>query len=173
MSPIWTVHQRNSGLIARICSFSDSTNRPGEYRSFDSITKEIRNGIIKGSARKYFDHLKAQKMLCENLVTAANEKASGLEMTHNGINNEVNKIKAQRKAEGKEKTQQVSPAESSNPPPKSTTPRAIPRAVYCLYISLPMIVIPLQQRSRTIQKWQLPSKMNCRQRLIILPSWRL
>ena len=82
-----------------------STNsRPREYRKFDPLTKSIRDATIKGCVNIYLNHVKENGGTCkrgfiQSIVATANEKASGLQITHDNIQNEVRKIKKTREEE--------------------------------------------------------------------------
>ena len=76
---------------------SNTDNRPSKYRQFDSPTETIREGVIGALAKKYFNHLesrdncKSKRGFVKDLLAGTNAEASGLEITHNDLNNEINR----------------------------------------------------------------------------------
>ena len=90
--------QRSATNRLTLQSNSNARNRPTEYRAFDSTTKAIREGAIGALAKKYFAHLESRddgRSKCgfvKDLLVITNAKASGLEITRNDLNNEINRI---------------------------------------------------------------------------------
>ena len=81
-----------------------SNNRPSEYRKFYHLTATIHEATIKGCVKLFLDHVKenvgSYKMsFLQSIIITANEKSSGLQITHDNIQNEVRKIKKTREEE--------------------------------------------------------------------------
>ena len=109
---------------------SNGPIRPSQYRKFDPLSAGIRESLLKACANAYFKHIdgrggKCQRGFMEQLLTSVANQSSALGVTRDDINNEIRRIKAQRKNETNKKSSQVSPTDTT-PLPVLGTESSLP-----------------------------------------------
>ena len=101
-------------------SNTNVSNRPSQYRTFDTMTVSLREGVVKSCVDQYFEHCRKnggriKRGFLKDLVQQTNEKTGGhLDIKRDDIKNAIKRINKEKKKFEDQQSWQVSPTDFSN-----------------------------------------------------------